>query len=89
VPIPDHRAWGLDELAAACPELAGQLASVLELEHGLQQLSGAAAGKGLPGSALPVVAGSLYLLGAVMPLLDPLPAGSPAPTDAAGPGLAS
>jgi dihydrofolate synthase/folylpolyglutamate synthase len=89
VPIPDHRAWGLDELAAACPELAGQLASVLELEHGLQQLSGAAAGKGLPGSALPVVAGSLYLLGAVMPLLDPLPARSPAPTDAAGPGLGS
>ncbi|WP_411873081.1 bifunctional folylpolyglutamate synthase/dihydrofolate synthase [Vulcanococcus limneticus] len=89
VPIPDHRAWGLDELAAACPELAGQLASVLELEDGLQQLSGAAAGKGLPGSALPAVAGSLYLLGAVMPLLDPLPARSPAPTDAAGPGLAS
>ena len=89
VPIPDHRAWGLDELAAACPELAGQLASVLELEDGLQQLSGAAAGKSLPGSALPMVAGSLYLLGAVMPLLDPLPARSPAPTDAAGPGLGS
>jgi dihydrofolate synthase/folylpolyglutamate synthase len=89
VPIPDHRAWSLDELAAACPELAGQLASALELEHGLQQLSGAAAAMSLPGSALPVVAGSLYLLGAVMPLLDPLPARSPAPTDAAGPDLGS
>jgi len=89
VPIPDHRAWSLDELAAACPELAGQLASVLELQDGLQQLTGAAAGKGLPGSALPVVAGSLYLLGAVMPLLDPLQARSPAPTSAGGPGLGS
>jgi len=74
VPIPDHRAWSLDELAAACPELAGQLASVPKLEDGLQQLTEATAGASLPGSALPVVAGSLYLLGAVMPLLDPLQA---------------
>jgi dihydrofolate synthase/folylpolyglutamate synthase len=89
VPIPDHRAWSLDELAAACPDLAGQLASVLGVEDGLQQLSGAAAGKSLPGRALPVVAGSLYLLGSVMTLLDPLPARSPAPTDAGGPVLGS
>ena len=86
VPIPEHRAWSLDELTAACPDLAGQLASVLELENGLQQLSGAAAGESLSGRALPVVAGSLYLLGAVMPLLDPLPTRSPAPTGAGGPG---
>ena len=89
VPIPDHRAWSLEALAAACPELAGQLASVPELEDGLQQLSGAGAGENPPGSALPVVAGSLYLLGAVMPLLDPHQARSPAPTDAGGVGRGS
>jgi dihydrofolate synthase/folylpolyglutamate synthase len=89
VPIPDHRAWSLAELAAACPELASQLASVPKLENGLQQLTEATAGESLPGSALPVVVGSLYLLGAVMPLLDPLQTRSPAPTSAGGLGLGS
>jgi dihydrofolate synthase/folylpolyglutamate synthase len=85
VPIPDHRAWSIDELAAACPDLAAQLASVPELEGGLQQLTRAVAGESLSGSPLPVVAGSLYLLGAVIPLLDPLQARSPAPTGAGAP----
>ena len=74
VPIPDHRAWSLEELASACPDLAGQLTSVPALEDGLQQLTGAATGALPPGCELPVVAGSLYLLGAVIPLLDPLQA---------------
>ena len=82
VPIPDHRAWSLDALAAACPDLAGQLASLPDLEAGLQQLITSGASDTRLGRAVPVVAGSLYLLGAVIPLLDPLqtpPALRPAP----------
>ena len=71
VPIPDHRAWSLEELASACPELAGQLAAVPDLEAGLQRLTRAAAEGSLPGGEVPVVAGSLYLLGALIPRLDP------------------
>jgi dihydrofolate synthase/folylpolyglutamate synthase len=80
VPIPEHPSWSLDELAAACPQLAGQLQSSSEPLAGLTQLvrltqlAGpselAAAGAGTA-PPLPVVAGSLYLLGAVIPLLDP------------------
>ena len=82
VPIPDHRAWSLDALAAACPDLAGQLASLPDLEAGLQQLITSGASDTRLGREVPVVAGSLYLLGAVIPLLDPLqtpPALRPAP----------
>ena len=82
VPIPNHRAWSLDALAAACPDLAGQLASLPDLEAGLQQLITSGASDTRLGRAVPVVAGSLYLLGAVIPLLDPLqtpPALRPAP----------
>ena len=74
VPIPDHRAWSLDELAAACPDLAGQLAAEQDLEGALAQITTAGAGDTLLGGEPPVVAGSLYLLGAVIPLLDPLQA---------------
>ena len=72
VPIPDHRAWSLDALAAACPDLADQLASLPDLEAGLQQLIPSGASDTRLGREVPVVAGSLYLLGAVIPLLDPL-----------------
>jgi dihydrofolate synthase/folylpolyglutamate synthase len=73
VPIPDHSAWSIDDLAAACPDLAGQLTSVQDLPGGLQQLITEGAADTILGRELPVVAGSLYLLGAVIPLLDPLP----------------
>jgi hypothetical protein len=46
--------------------LAGQLSPVQSLEEGLAQLM---APEGRP-LALPLVAGSLYLLGALQPLLE-------------------
>ena len=84
VPIPDHRAWSIDELAAACPDLAGQLTTAATLEGGLEQLATAGAADTFLGRQVPVVAGSLYLLGAVIPLLDPLQDRSPAPTSTGG-----
>jgi dihydrofolate synthase/folylpolyglutamate synthase len=72
VPIADHASWSAEALALACPHLAGQLIAVASPEAGLDWLMGdaepAAAGQD------PVVAGSLYLLGTVLPLLDPPPA---------------
>ena len=82
VPIPDHHAWSVEELAAACPELADRLTPAQDLEAGLRQLTGAATGGTDRDQALPVVAGSLYLLGGVIPLLDPLQAAAPANTAA-------
>ena len=84
LPIPDHRAWSIDELAAACPDLAGQLTSAPNLEGGLEQLARAGGADTLLGREVPVVAGSLYLLGAVIPLLDPLQAPAPALPTAQG-----
>jgi len=82
VPIPDHHAWSVEELAAACPELADRLTPAQDLEAGLRQLTGAATGGTDRDQALPVVAGSLYVLGGVIPLLDPLQAAAPAHTAA-------
>lgn len=68
VPIPDHRCWEAAELAAALPDLAVCLASGGEGQCGLERdLDWLTAEDG----ALPVVAGSLHLLGLVIPLLDP------------------
>jgi len=64
--IPGHPSWGAAELAAAMPALAGQLSPVQSLAEGLAQLM---APEGRP-LAPPLVAGSLYLLGALQPLLD-------------------
>ena len=73
VPIPDHRSWSRDELAAACPGLADQLEMVNDPGTGLRQLSAALRqDQGPIPNRLVVVAGSLHLLGAVIPLLDPL-----------------
>jgi hypothetical protein len=66
VAIPGHPSWGAGELGAALPGLAGQLSPVQSLEEGLAQLM---APEGRP-LALPLVAGSLYLLGALQPLLE-------------------
>ncbi|KEF42852.1 MAG: hypothetical protein ER33_03000 [Cyanobium sp. CACIAM 14] len=65
VAVPEHTSWSRQELAAACPERADQLEDAGDLEAGLDGL--------LAPGPLPVVAGSLFLLGAVLPLLDDPP----------------
>ena len=62
VAVPAHASWTRQELAAACPDLAHQLEEAGSLEAGLDSL--------LAPGPLPLVAGSLFLLGAVLPLLD-------------------
>jgi dihydrofolate synthase / folylpolyglutamate synthase len=61
VAVPEHASWSRQELAAACPGLADQLEEAASLEAGLDSL--------LAPGPLPLVAGSLFLLGAVLPLL--------------------
>ncbi len=88
-PLPEHASWTAADLADACPPLAAQLQQVADPAAGLAWLLQPAgsgpqgAGVALPegeispaaASPLPVVAGSLYLLGALIPRLDPAPAG--------------
>lgn len=76
VPIPAHSSWSAAALAAACPAVAGQLRAAASVAEGLAWLlaprEGRAKAIGAAGQdPLPVVAGSLYLLGAVIPRLDP------------------
>lgn len=64
VPIPDHRCWDVASLSVALPGLAAQLEpGSAGLERDLDWLTAG-------GGRLPVVAGSLHLLGQVIPLLD-------------------
>jgi dihydrofolate synthase/folylpolyglutamate synthase len=63
VPVPDLPSWSRAELVAARPRLAPQ---IREVANPLQGLDWLVANPG----PLPVVAGSLYLLGAVIPHLD-------------------
>jgi dihydrofolate synthase/folylpolyglutamate synthase len=63
VPVPDLPSWSRAELVAARPLLATQLREVATPDEGLEWLVAS------PGP-LPVVAGSLHLLGAVIPHLD-------------------
>lgn len=63
VPVPDLPSWSRAELVAARPLLAPQLIEVASPCEGLEWLVAS------PGP-LPVVAGSLHLLGAVIPHLD-------------------
>jgi dihydrofolate synthase/folylpolyglutamate synthase len=63
VPVPDLPSWSRAELVAARPLLAPQLREVATPCEGLEWLVAN------PGP-LPVVAGSLHLLGAVIPHLD-------------------
>ncbi len=88
-PLPEHASWSAADLVAACPDLAPQLQQVAGPAAGLawlHQPAGSAPEAGEPAlsggsrspvtaAPLPVIAGSLYLLGALMPLLDPAPAG--------------
>ncbi len=64
VAIADHLSWSAAELVAERPALAAQIETASDLVAGLDWLTA-------PGP-LPVVCGSLHLLGSVMPLLDPL-----------------
>ena len=63
VALADLPCWSVEALLAARPELVGRLQAVAHPQEGLHWLS-------VPGP-LPVVAGSLHLLGDVWPLLDP------------------
>jgi len=65
VPIPDHRCWSAADLLAERPQLVGRLLEASDPAAGLAALM-AGAGDG----ERAVVAGSLHLLGCVIPLLD-------------------
>jgi dihydrofolate synthase/folylpolyglutamate synthase len=70
VAIPDHRCWDAASLVAALPQLAGQIEPGSEGGDGLaSDLDWLVAGGH---GTLPVVAGSLHLLGVVIPRFDPL-----------------
>ena len=68
VAIPAHASWSAAELLAERPALAGRIEAISDPVAALDWLTA-------PGP-LPVVTGSLHLLGALIPLLDPL---EPAP----------
>jgi len=69
VPIAEARSWSRQELAQACPALAAQLQEEGDIGAGLAWLVAAQPGA----EAMPVVAGSLHLLGELIPRLDPGP----------------
>ena len=69
VSLNDLPCWSGAELLAARPALAGRLVAVGEVAEGLHWLQ--------PPGPLPVIAGSLYLLGEIWPLLDPPPLAPP------------
>jgi dihydrofolate synthase/folylpolyglutamate synthase len=76
VPIAGCPSWSCEELAAARPALALQLEPVADVPTGLERLMEkpiGISGSGTAAAACPVVAGSLYLLGLVIPRLDRLP----------------
>jgi dihydrofolate synthase/folylpolyglutamate synthase len=62
VPIQHHVSWSAAELSEALPSTAAALFDVAGLEEGLTWLAA-------PGP-LPVVTGSLHLIGALLPRLD-------------------
>jgi dihydrofolate synthase/folylpolyglutamate synthase len=64
VPVPDHASWSAAALAEALPMRADQLFPVATPLEGLHWLAGAGSLR-----PVPVVSGSLHLLGAVLPLL--------------------
>ena len=72
VPIPDHASWSAAALAQACPACAEGLQAAASPAEGLAWLMEPEAPAADPGrpAPLPVVAGSLYLIGALLPQLD-------------------
>ena len=71
VPIPEHRCWSVVELAQACPQLAPCLEAAADPRSGLERLMAPASAEPAAAEPCPVVAGSLHLLGEVIPWLDP------------------
>ncbi|MFM7085595.1 MAG: bifunctional folylpolyglutamate synthase/dihydrofolate synthase [Cyanobium sp.] len=78
-PIPEHRCWDAASLAEALPQLAAQLEPGGDPDADLAWLTGfsSGSGSGLDSAAsgegaVPLVAGSLHLLGWLLPRLDPL-----------------
>lgn len=65
--IPDHRCWDVASLAEALPDLAHQLEPGGDPEADLDWLIAGSR----PGAAVPVVTGSLHLLGWLLPWFDP------------------
>ncbi|MEB3352328.1 MAG: bifunctional folylpolyglutamate synthase/dihydrofolate synthase [Cyanobacteriota bacterium] len=66
-PVAGARSWSAEALAAALPPpLAAGLAAAASAAEGLERLLAGSA----PDQALPVVCGSLHLLGEILPLLD-------------------
>ena len=65
VPVRGHPSWSAEELLNALPAVAGRLQSFETPCAGLSWLALQSPGD------MPVVAGSLVLLGEVIPLLDP------------------
>jgi dihydrofolate synthase/folylpolyglutamate synthase len=63
VPVPGHASWSAAELGRELPHLAHRLEALDCLTDGLDWLT--------VRGALPVLAGSLYLVGAALTLLDP------------------
>ena len=70
VPIPDHHCWDVASLVEALPGLAAHLEPGSEGDNGLERDLAWLTDTDGP---LPVVAGSLHLLGQMIPLLDPEP----------------
>ncbi|MFS6825960.1 bifunctional folylpolyglutamate synthase/dihydrofolate synthase [Cyanobium sp. ATX-6F1] len=66
VPVSGHSSWGAEELAAACPALAGRLRGAGDLEAALTDATGSRESPTRP----VIVAGSLYLLGDLLAAAD-------------------
>ena len=63
VPVPGHVSWTTDTLSEICPRHAQQLRSAASVEDVLLSLSKKTADRPMP---TPVIAGSLYLIGALL-----------------------
>ena len=71
VPLPDHQSWTAEELEAALADATAMSAVSIQAGSGDHPLDLAWL---VQSPALPVACGSLYLVAALLPLLDPLPA---------------
>jgi len=65
VPVANHQSWTKEELCKACPEFSTQLHQAKDPIEVLKQLKS----KGDWPATAPVITGSLYLIGDLMPIL--------------------
>ena len=72
VPVPGHASWSAAELAETCPAQAAQLTGAPDLAAGLSAAAAAAPATG-PAARRVILAGSLYLIGALLALEHPGP----------------